>query len=146
MSLKKAIFNSTIFKGICSAIGLLSFSALSFFVAVFLTALAYFWSNDQATVFDTAYSPDGKLKAVVFKETQNSKNKNVSVLGVKSNLEKGRAGNVFSESCNFVSAKWLDNQRLVIYRDGDGRADGKPESFIAFDRGIEIEFRDMKGE
>lgn len=144
MSLHKEIFYRSVVKAITSAIGLVSFSAVSFFVAVFVTGLAYFSITDQLTVLDTIYSPDGKLKAVVFREGQSSEYKNVSVLSAKAQLEKNQSGNVFFESCNWVGAKWIDNQRLVIYRDGNGRANRESLNFIAFDRAIDVDFRDLK--
>ena len=144
MSSQKLVSNTTIFDALCSAIGLVSFSALSFFVAVFLSTLTYYWITDRPTVFETVYTPDGKLKAVVFGEEKSSSYKHVSVLGAKANLEKNRSGNIFTESCDCVSAKWISNQRLVIYSDGNKGVDGKSMNFIAFDRGIDIDFRELK--
>jgi hypothetical protein len=144
MSLQKSFLNSKTFDAVCSAIGLVSFCALSFFVAVFVSTLTYFWITDRPTVIETAYSPDGKLKAVVFEEAKSSSTKHVSVLGSKASLEKNRSGNVFTESCDCVSAKWISNQRLVIYSDGNRVVDGKSINFIAFDRGIDIDFRELK--
>jgi len=133
-----------LFKAFLSAIGLLSFSAVSFFVAIFISGLTYFSIEDRLMVFETAYSPDGKLKAVVYGEGLRSRYKSVSVLSAKAEIERNQSGNVFFESCNQVSAKWKNNQRLTIYCDGEGQANRKSLNFIAFDRAIDVDYRDLK--
>jgi hypothetical protein len=144
MTLQTKIFNSGTFKAVCSAIGFVSFSIVSFFVAVFVITMTSHSVAEQLRISDTAYSPDGKLKAVVFAHPQYPECKNVSVVSAQSQLEKTRVGNVFSERCTHVSAKWQDNQRLIIYCDS-ATQQSEPLNFIAFDRGVEIDIRELKG-
>ena len=146
MNVKRKLFGSHVFQVICSGIGLVSFSALTCIFAIFVTAFASAWVVDQLTVTETAYSPDRKLKAIVFANSKARSWKNVSVLGAQSVLEIDRAGNVFSDNCEKVGVKWIDNHKLVIYSDGIRPSDEKSQSFVAFDRDIQIDFHDLKGE
>jgi hypothetical protein len=123
MNFRNSIVKTVIFRAVSTGLGLLAFSALSFFVV---------------------YSPDRKLKAVVFGNSLYPKWKNVSVIRASAEPEKQRDGNVFSDSCNWVGVKWLTNQRVVIFRDGDQTKTFKPTNFIAFDRGIDIDIRELK--
>lgn len=133
------------FKVVIYISGFTFFCCVSFFAAVFFVAMTNRPAVDGLTIFETAYSPDGKLKAVVFASPKRPEVKNVSVLSVKGDPEKHRGGNVFSEACTQVSAKWKDNQSLVIYGDGVIAEDVESKSFIAFDRGVEIDIRELKG-
>jgi len=140
----KVVFNSTAFKAVCSATAFVCFSAISCVVAVCVTTTGYFWLTDGLKISETAYSPDGKLKAVVF-SLPRSDEKQVSVLNSKAPVEKDRAGNVFSSSCKWVGAKWMNNQKLVIYVEGEAPRIREVEHFIAFDRDIDIDVQDLKG-
>ncbi|HIA52603.1 MAG TPA: hypothetical protein EYN91_11015 [Candidatus Melainabacteria bacterium] len=144
MNFRKSIIRTTIFRAVSTGLGLLIFSAVSFFVAVFVVSGAFVFVYDRPQIFDTVYSPDRKLKAVVFAPPFHPESKNVSVLRASTEPEKHRAGNVFSDSCKWVGVKWLTNQRVVIFRDGDQTKTFKPTNFIAFDRGIDIDFRELK--
>jgi|GEM_PF-4212244 len=144
MNFRNSIVKTVIFRAVSTGLGLLAFSALSFFVAVFVVSYAFFSVHDRLEVFDTVYSPDRKLKAVVFGNSLYPKWKNVSVIRASAEPEKQRDGNVFSDSCNWVGVKWLTNQRVVIFRDGDQTKTFKPTNFIAFDRGIDIDIRELK--
>lgn len=121
------------------------FSAISFFVAIWVVSLTFFSSPERLTIFETVYSPDRKLKAVVFGNQFSPALKNVSVLNASARPESNRDGNVFSDTSVWVSAKWKDNQNLVIYTSGLGRTAMQSKNFIAFDRGVEIDIRELKG-
>ncbi len=145
MSVQKTIFSSGIFNTVCAGIGFLSFSAVSFFMAVFLTALTYFWINDRPTIYETTFAPDGKLKAVVFGEAK-SGSRSVSVLSSKANIEKNSNGNLFSQTCSWAGVRWIDNHRLRISVIGSSVTSEKTSSFVAFDRDLQIEYQYLKGD
>ncbi|PZM82540.1 MAG: hypothetical protein DKT66_11120 [Candidatus Melainabacteria bacterium] len=146
MNFQKAIFYSSVaFTAMSKGLGLVVFSAVSFFVALWVVSLTFFSSPERLIVFETVYSPDRKLKAVVFGYQFRPGFKNVSVLSAAASPEINRDGNVFSEVCKRASAKWRDNQNLVILTEGLGGTALKSKNFIAFDRGIEIDIRDLKG-
>ncbi len=142
---KAAFYSSVAFTAMSKGLGLVFFSAISFFVALWVVSLIFFSSPERLTIFETVYSPDRKLKAVVFGYQFRPDLKNVSVLSAAASPEINRDGNVFSAACKRANAKWRDNQNLVILTDGVVGTAIKSKNFIAFDRGVEIDIRELKG-
>jgi hypothetical protein len=142
---KAAFYSSVAFTAMSKGLGLVVFSAISFFVALWVVSLTFFSSPERFTVLETVYSPDRKLKAVVFAYQFRPGFKHVSVLSATASPEINRDGNVFSEACKWAGAKWRDNQNLVILTNGLADTAIKSKNFIAFDRGVEIDIRELKG-
>jgi hypothetical protein len=143
MSRKKVVASSKPFNAICVGLGFLCFSAVSCVFAVLVATVAYHWFEDRLNISETTYTPDGKLKAVVF-SLPHSHEKHVSVLSAKAAVEAARGGNVFSDSCRWLGARWKNNHSLVIYRDGDGTRSLGFEQFIAFDRGVQVDIQNLR--
>jgi len=143
MSRTTTVSSSKTFRAICVALGFVCFSAVSCVFAVLVATVAYHWFEDRLNISETTYTPDGKLKAVVF-SLPRSHEKHVSVLSAKAEVETARAGNVFSDSCRWLGARWKNNHSLVIYRDGDGTRSLGFEEFIAFDRGVQVDVQNLQ--
>jgi hypothetical protein len=147
MAILKTIFNSSPFHAVCQFIGYLSFSCLAFFVACFVCTLVADASIERQKIIESAMSPDGKLKAVVYEhiyQIGHYRNINVSVIDADSQPERERDGNLFSFTDASAKVRWVDDQHVQILHTGKTWR-STPFTFIAFDgRSLNVESVSLK--
>ena len=111
--------------------------------AVVVTILTVFVMNLCANnIICTSHSPDGKLKAVVFRRDCGATTGwsiNVSVLKAKDTLHNQDQPNVWGQPGTWAETKWLDDRRLMIYHHQASFTPLFKPTFAAFDRVIKIE-------